>query len=269
MNTTPEGQDSVEQANLSLYFHAIDDLQPGDAVILCLRVSKRAQKKTGNLEDQKRHLRRVVAERGARVVGLIPHEGPGWDFSWLIPALAKAKECGAKLLAESVSRFVRSKEYHSSKNPESQPSELQLESLRVLSDGVSLVTALDPNASPAEERSWQTKRGQMFKDRRGGRPLSNSPGYKLALRHRLKPLARQMRADGASVGEIVKHTGVARSTVRDWVRYVKTPGRIFATDDHHTQPDRGSNPTAHDTQRRSSAGGKPLVPDAVQPKPCT
>jgi hypothetical protein len=239
MTATSEQQDTFEPADPSQYFHLIGDVQRGDSVVLCVRVSGRAQKGASNLDDQERRLRTEAARRGAKVVEVVRHVGSGWDFSWLLPAIMIAKECGAKLLAESVSRFVRSKEYHSNKNSEAQPTDRQLESLRVLSDGVSLVTALDPNASPAEERSWQTKRGQMCKGRRGGRPLSKSPGYKLALRRKLKPMARQMRAEGASLGDIVKHTGVARSTVRDWVRYVKTPGRIFTPADHHSEANGG------------------------------
>lgn len=214
----------------------ISELRSGDSVIICVRVSRRCQQIAGNLDDQEKHLRRLAAEREVTVIEVVRHVGPGWDFSWLNSAITRAKECGAKLLAESVSRLVRSVRYHSVEDPDAQPSERQLELLRGLSDGVSLVTALDPNASPAEERAFQTKRGQTFKDRRGGRPPSKSPGYKLARRRKLKPIARQMRAEGASLGEIVKQTGVARSTVRYWVQYVKIPGRIFGHNDHDSDP---------------------------------
>jgi DNA invertase Pin-like site-specific DNA recombinase len=216
ITSSPEQGDTFELADLSLYFHPIGNVQRGDDVILCMRVSGRAQKGSGNLDDQERHLRRVVAERGANVVGVVRKTGSGSDTSWLHSTIMMAKESGAKLLAESVSRFIRSEQYHSVKAPDARPSKAQMDSLLAMADGVVLVTVLNPSATPAEERGFQTTRGQVAKNGRGGRPAKNSPGYKIRRRLRLQPLVQKLRKEGASWSEIARRTGLPQTTIRGW-----------------------------------------------------
>ena len=172
----PVSTTTIGQAIATSCIHSIDELQAGDRVILCVRVSRRAQKAAGNLDNQERHLRFVAEAYGATVLDVVRHVGPGWNLDWLLPAISLAKRLGAKLLAESVSRFVRSVNYHSVNAPDAQPSEEQLKRLGLACDGVILITALNPNSTPAEERGSQTKRGQAAKGHRGGRPMSKKPG---------------------------------------------------------------------------------------------
>jgi hypothetical protein len=217
MNTTSEQQDTFEPANLSHYFHAIDDVHRGANVVLCPRVSRLGQKASGNCADQAQRLRSVADERGFNVVDVFPHVGHGSDFSWLIPAVAKAKACGAKLLAESASRFIRSEKYDPVKAPEAQPSKQQMDSLLAIADGVELVTVVNPAATPAEERAYQSRRGNEAKKNWGGRPPSKSD-YLRRRRAKLKPIVKKLREEGASLGEIVRQKNVPKSTVRDWLK---------------------------------------------------
>lgn len=216
MNASPKQPDAFEPADPALYFRPIDDLQCGDAVILCARVSTPGQKASGNLDHQVQLLRLAAAERGAIVVDEFAYVWPGSDFSWLLPAIKKARECGAKLLAASLSRFIRSEEYHPARARSAQPSQQQLEELRELSEGVELITVLSPTATPTDERIFETNRGQKAKGKRGGRPAKNSPGYKIRRRLRFQLLVRKLRTEGDSWSEIVRRTGLPKTTIRDW-----------------------------------------------------
>lgn len=195
----------------------IDELRVGDMVILCLRVSGRTQQLAGNLDDQELHLRQVAAERGAKIISVFRRVGPGWNVDWLIPAIDMAKQCEARLLAESVSRFVRSASYHPSRAPNALRSEEELNLFCSIIEGVPLITILSPDAAPADERGFQTKRGQEAKNRCGGRPTKKRPGAIKARRINQQPRARQLRAEGRSLAEIAKATGVPRPTIQRWV----------------------------------------------------
>ena len=50
----------------SNYINSIDEIKPGDIVVLCCRVSGRIQRHWDNLTDSEASLRHVVATRGAR-----------------------------------------------------------------------------------------------------------------------------------------------------------------------------------------------------------
>jgi len=200
------------------FIRGIGELQFGDRVVICVRVSRRAQFAKGNLADQERNLRRAAADRGARVVHVISCVGPGWDTAWLVPAFAIARENGAKLFFESVSRLVRSRRYHSIDAPNEEPTDQQFEELRNPSEGVTIISLCDPNSTPAEERGFQSARGQTAKGRKGGRPRHRRPGYMQKRRFKLQPKAQELRANGAPLGQIAKIFAVPRSTVQNWVR---------------------------------------------------
>jgi hypothetical protein len=216
-----------EPAKHTEFVQGTDTIAPCDPLILCARVSTLAQARAGNLKDQVSNLRRIAEERGATVIDVFEHIGPGWDCEWLVPPIDAAKKQGAKLFAESLSRIVRSKSYHPVWDPEAQPSDEQLHRLHDMSDGVPLVTVVAPAAPANEERGYQSKRGQECKSRRGGRPPSKPAGYKLARRHQMLPKVLAMRATGASYSAISQRTGLPRTTVRDWLQREKNPGRIF------------------------------------------
>ena len=138
-------------------------MRPGDSVILCCRVSERAQRHNGNLDDQERNLREMAKHFGVHVIDVVRRVGPGTDPCWLVAAVEKAKRCNAKLFAESTDRFIRHPAYHSKSNPDAQAREPDLQDLQVWTAGVTLVTDLHPDASPHEVRSYQRKRGQRLR----------------------------------------------------------------------------------------------------------
>jgi DNA invertase Pin-like site-specific DNA recombinase len=195
---------------------------PGLPVALWCRVSARGQGRRGNPDDQESGLRRVVGAHGGRVAEVFPHVGPGWDTEALTAALATCRKRGIRvLLAETTDRFLRHPEYHSSENPDAQPTEEQFRQLarNAAHYGVTLLTHLHPDASPAEVRSYQSTRGQRAKGKAGGRPKRKVPGAKKQRREQLG-LSKTfwLVGVGYSRREVAEITGVPPSTVTGWVR---------------------------------------------------
>lgn len=145
-------------------------LSPGDKVILICRVSTCQQDRNGNLLDQRVNLQRIAEQAGATVVDVLAVAASGFNPDWLFPATVQAMRTGAILLAESTDRFIRNSEFHSAKRPNLQATERELRHLEILTEGVPLMTVLDPDSTPATVRSFQRKRGQSAKNSRGGRP---------------------------------------------------------------------------------------------------
>ena len=150
--------------------HAIDELRPGDRVILCCRVSACTQDHDGNLANSVANLTERAEYFGAKVIWVKKYVGSGFDPWWLAWAVEFAKKNGAKLFAETTNRFIRNPGYNSAKNPYAQARDADLQDLQWWTKGVTLVTDLDPNASAHDELSYHRKRGQKFKGNRGGRP---------------------------------------------------------------------------------------------------
>ncbi len=197
----------------------------GDRVILCVRVSRRAQRCAGNLADQREALRAAVQRAGGVLVGIVLHTGHGADPGWLAPAANPARLRGALLLAESTDRFIRSPDYHSADSPDAQAGEEDLARLAAVTRGCRLMTLLDPGAPPTEVRSYQRQRGQERKARRGGRgnravgAAACSPG---ATKRRRKTWLRHvlsMYRAGASYGEVSRGTGISKMTCHNWVSF--------------------------------------------------
>jgi hypothetical protein len=112
-----------------------------------------------------------VKAKGAVIIGVFDRVGSGFDPAWLIRPAALARQHGARLVAESTSRFIRNRLYHSRKNWKAQATEPELEDLARWTRGVVLVTALDPDASPEQERDYESNR-RGGKDRGGETPLN-------------------------------------------------------------------------------------------------
>jgi hypothetical protein len=199
-----------ERGKASDYIQTWDTVKPGDSVVLCAR--KSFADKNDSLDDQEANLRREALAAGAKVVGIVRYEGSGRHPDWLCKAVVVAKKHNAKLVAESTSRFRRN-DFYSNRHQEAQARTCELEDLRYWTEGLPLVTHLHPDASPSEERSYQTRRRSNRK--RGGRP--SKPGYKKRRRARLKSKALAMRAAGKSLGEIAKQLGCPRSTIQGWM----------------------------------------------------
>lgn len=201
----------------SNYIKPIDTIKPGDKVILCCRVSTHEQGRTKKLARQVAYLRRKLEDRGAVIIFVVEHEGAGCDPYWLAKATEMAKTHGAKLVAESTCRFIRHPAYHSKDNWTAQARDLDLQELWFWTEGVTLVTLIDPDASPEQEKAIQTHRGQCASGRKGGRPKQQQPGYKKRQRLAMLPRVLRLREFGATFGEIARKTGLPRSTVQDWV----------------------------------------------------
>ena len=154
----------------SSFIKLIDSIAPGDKVVLACRVSGREQKRRGNDTGQEAYLRHELERRGAVVVLVYRRTVSGFDPYWLCPAIEAAKQCGAKLVALTTNRLIRPPGYHSKENPTAQARQCDLDELQWWLQGVEIVTLLDPDASPSEERSLQSKVGQWAKGRKGGRP---------------------------------------------------------------------------------------------------
>lgn len=213
----------LQPGKASKYISPIEAIQPGDRVVLWLRVSTQWQE--ANLDDQEANLRRVVEERGATVVAVVRYVGSSCGgeraredlLDRLADAAELARQHGAKLLAESTNRFVRPT-WYDSKLPKAQATELDLRDLQWATKDVVLVTHLHPDATPKQERAYHTARGQREKDRKGGRPPSPpKAGYKKLRRDELLPYVVGWHEDGLTLGQIAKKAGLPRSTVQDWI----------------------------------------------------
>ena len=139
---------------------------------------------------------------GVNVIDVVRCVGSGTDHFWLAPAVEKARRYNAKLFAESTDRLIRHPAYHSKRNPDAQAREPDLQDLQFCTKGVTLVTDLHPDASPQEVRSYQRKRGQRLKGKRGGRPRKRKWKER---RQALQPLAQELRDAGLSCQQIADH----------------------------------------------------------------
>jgi DNA invertase Pin-like site-specific DNA recombinase len=201
----------------SRYIKSFDTISPGDKVVLWCRVSSHVQNRNGNLADQEWSLRCAAVQAGAEVLEHFTAacSGVGWS-SCLCEAVQYARKHGAKLVAESTDRFIRHPRYHSVCRPDAQARDVELDDLASWTQGVELVTFLNPETSPSEVRSYQSKRGQAEKQHRGGRPKMKHPGYKRRRRAEQLAEALQLRDQGNSIREIASQIGVPKSTIGYW-----------------------------------------------------
>lgn len=177
-------------------------------VILYLRVSRCQQRKNGNLADQERYLKRIIRYYEKKyhikieIVAVIKETASGWSYDKieLEKATIVADEYDAiVVLAESSDRFVRSRFYHSHKNPDVLPNVREYEALKRESGGVVLATIVSPNKS---SKSYQTKRGMHSKNKLGGRPCKKYAGYKKETRDKWRPVAQRLHSTYGSVAKV-------------------------------------------------------------------
>ena len=130
-------------------------------VVLYLRVSRCQQRKNGNLKDQEKYLRKMIRWYEKKyhvkidIVDRIKETASGWSYDKieLEKATIIADEYDAiVVLAESSDRFVRSKFYHSYKNPNVLPTVREYEVLKRETGGVTLATIVPP------DRPWKKVR---------------------------------------------------------------------------------------------------------------
>jgi DNA invertase Pin-like site-specific DNA recombinase len=184
-------------------------------------VSGRSQRQRHNLENQRDGLREEVERRGGIVIAKFREVVSGWDSDRpvLAAAIEKAKESGAILLAESADRFIRSKDFHTRKNPGALPSVAEFEELKRITAGVVLCTLLPPDTPWRQVRGHQSRRGQRAKARKGGRPPERKWGERRLARI---DLARKMRDEGLSYQQIADSLNARDDGFTD-----QTPMTIF------------------------------------------
>jgi hypothetical protein len=153
--------------------HLPDAVTAGDPVVILCRVSHRNQSKNRNLLGQVQNTRRSVCDLGAEVVAEFSDVASGWvwdERTGFRKAIQLAQRIGATVVAESTDRLIRSKAFHSKSNPGAQPTQDEFLMLQRKADGVQLATILHPDTPWREVRGVQSRRGQIAKKRRGGRP---------------------------------------------------------------------------------------------------
>lgn len=172
-----------------------------------------------NLQDQQKNLVREIMLHGNDVVGQLKEIGPGWDLDRgsrlaLEAAVREAKQVNGVIVLESIARLLRHPFYDGERN--NLPTVHQLQQLAVILDGVPLATVVPPEATAAEIKSYETKRGQQAKGRTGGRPPRKQPKGLADRRKRLASVALRLRERNKSWNAIAVEIGVPRSTIRDW-----------------------------------------------------
>ena len=199
----------------SLYIGHACELPPGTKVILVCRKSRRDRIRT--LDLQEKNLMCIAKQRGWVVVAIVRRVLSGFYPERWLPKLAwQAKATGAALVAESTCRFLRHDCYHSEFRWDCQASDSQLWFLRYITRGVPMFTICHPDATPSEERSYQTKRGGPGRPRK---PLQTEPGAKKRRRQEMFPQVRRLRENGRSIRQISGKLGIPVMTVSRWVNW--------------------------------------------------
>lgn len=187
-----------------------EGLPSGTKVVVYCRVSSTPQQSAGNLKEQLSEVLAIAKGLGLVVVATYMEACSGWvrNREALEFTAARAKVEGAKLLADSVDRYIRNEHFNSETNWEVQPTVAEFRCLAEETLGLELHSCLSPDATPREVRSHQTRRGQKAKGKRGGRPLSRKGKLERA---------KQLSAEGQTNAEIARLLGVHRSTVGRWL----------------------------------------------------
>lgn len=183
--------------------------------VLAIRVSGKEQDRSGSMERQRRNLLRVAKKHGWKIMDEHAAVESGWR-PWLYPAIQKALKHKAVIVAESADRIIRAGKFHSSKRPDAVPSNWEAAKLKKLP--VKIYTLLHPDTPPWKVRSYQRKRGQREKGKRGGRPLGTK-----AFRKRWLPYARKLRERGrtyrAIAERVTRKAGqpISYGSIRRWL----------------------------------------------------
>lgn len=179
--------------------------------VIHARVSRPAQAE--HLKDILAFLRCEAKKAGVTVVGEVGHVVQGWrelgKRDDLEEARSLATEHGAFVLAESTSRFLRSADFHPWDREGMTPSEQQFCELTRWFGRVTLVTALDPDASAADVKRHESTVRAGF--------ASRKRTYLPRVSEEDKELARRMHAAGKSIGEIATHFERRRSVIQYWL----------------------------------------------------
>ena len=141
-------------------------------MVIYYRVSASDQERKKILNEQVKNLIREVEQSGFTTIRTFREVGAGWQEyrDVLMYAAEHALANDAVLVAESVTRFIRSKDFNSQINWKVPPTVAKYRRLQRDTQGVKLATVVAPDATPEEIRSYETKRVQKAKGKPGGRP---------------------------------------------------------------------------------------------------
>jgi hypothetical protein len=192
-------------------------IESGDKVIIFCHVSMGLQEDKMSLDDQGRFLRREVERRGGVVLGVVVEVTCGQDPIRLNKAVTLAKRKKAKILAESMDHFIGHPSCRGKTESDPQAKHSGLDSLSQAAEDVEFMTFLDPGATPGELRRSQGRRGPRLKGQVGARPKEQRAGYKKERRQKLLPYVVELSENGKSQRQIARVTGVAQSTVQEWL----------------------------------------------------
>jgi hypothetical protein len=158
------------------------------------------------------------------VVGVVTHIGSGRDPLWLEKAAIDARKLGATLLAATTDRFIRNCHYRSDHKKlwkaQATTNERELLALSTNDCGVSLMTFLDPDATPEECRSLLTRWGKEASEKNQGRPPKrNRERY----RKQWSPRVMKLHEEGMSLSKIARRifeesgSRISHTAIRDWI----------------------------------------------------
>ncbi len=188
-------------------------------MIIYCRVSGRVQERSQNLSDQVKNLKNESKQRGFVVLEIISEVASGWkeDRDGLLRTVEIAHENDAVVVAESVTRFIRSRDYNSKTNRNALPTGADYNRLQLETDGVELATLINPDATPEEIRSYETKRGKKSKGNPGGRPKKRDPGYKKRERQMYLPIVLERYKQNKNIAAIARSVNLKYDTVYSWI----------------------------------------------------
>ena len=201
------------------YISDIRSLKSGQRIVIYCRVSSCAQEHSKNLSDQEENLKRELEQRGFSVIESFQEVGSGWrrDRDRLLLAAEIARENNAVIVAESVTRFIRSRDFNSKTNWKVKPTVAEYRRFLRETQGVKLATLEAPDATPQEIRSYETKRGKKLKGNPGGRPKKCCPGYKKREREQYLPIVLDLYKKGMNIAAIARRTQINYNTVYSWI----------------------------------------------------
>ena len=201
------------------YIIDIRRLKRGQPVVIYCRVSGNVQESSQNLSNQGENLKNESKQREFVVLKIVSEVASGWkedrDALKLAAEYALAKD--AVLVAESVTRFIRSRDYNSVTNWNAKPTVADYNRLQLETDGVELATLINPDATPEEIRSYETKRGKKSKGNPGGRPKKRDPGYKKRERQMYLPKVLERYKQNKNIAAIARSVNLKYDTVYSWI----------------------------------------------------
>lgn len=194
-------------------------IESGDRIIIMARISNDEDK--DRLNRQTIAIRQVVEAAGGTVVETFTRIGPTWGrdhYDYIRKVARYARRHKAIVVAETADRWCRSYNY-TKREQFWVPDSGAFSNLLDAADGVQLHTLHDPDLSPKEVRSIQTKGGHRRTGNKGGRPPKKTRGkYKTGRKDELLPKIIELMDQGVSQRKISKVLNVEQSQISRWLK---------------------------------------------------